>query len=296
MDLKKSRELTPQFKKGLLPSMQSLGFAVEDYRDFQPDNFEQHRIDVVLLSFIYGGKAVHHLEDESFTEGEGDLSITHYGQKHAIESEACDVFNIYVDPEKHPLPILPEELQATLSQLIPLHPNFYHNQNRIMRIKVSDISGMLEILRQIERELLHPQLGHEEMMRLYFKTFLMRVCREAKPQLKELYKLSVTNPMERLRQHLDRNFRQPIGLPALAEEMGIHPNSLSRAFKKHTGFSPMEYLVRRRLHLAMLDLRSTDNKVFYVAMDAGFSDVSLFNRLFKRHLGVTPGQYRKQFS
>jgi len=275
--------------------MLSLGFSVENYPDFSSSNLTPHGLDVVLLSFVYGGTAVHHLEGERYSDTKGDLSITHYGQKHLIQSEKCDVFNIYLDPEKHPLPVLPEDLQATLAQLIPLHPNFYHNQNRVMRIKITDIKGMLDVLRQIETELSRQLPGHEEMMRLYFKTFLIRLCREAKPQLSKISEPKSNNPMEKLRQHLDQNYREPVGLQRLAEELSVHPNSLSRAFKKHTGFSPMEYLVRRRLHVAMLDLRNSDNKIFYVAMDAGFGDVSLFNRLFKKHLGMTPGQYRKQF-
>lgn len=286
---------TTAYIKGHLPSMVSLGFAVEDYPRFRSKEGPQHGLDVVLLSFVYGGEATHLLEDERHSDEKGDLSITHYGQKHSILSDGCDVFNIYVDPENHPLPVLPEELQSTLEKLIPLHPNFYHNQNRIMRIRISDIDGMVEALRQIRDELSNPQSGHEEMMRLYFKAFLIRLCREARPQLKESSRLSSNNPMEKLRQRLDLNYRDPVGLPALAEEMGMHPNSLSRSFKKHTGFSPMEYLVRRRLHVAMLDLRNSNDKISYVAMDAGFGDVSLFNRLFKRHLGMTPGQYRKQF-
>jgi len=285
-----------QFNKGKLPSMQRLGFAVEDFPGYKATETPSHRLDVVLLSFIYGGRAGHHLEGEHYDDETGDLSITHYGQMHSIKSEGCDVFNIYVDPQNHPLPVLPDDLQQTLVNLIPLHPNFYHNQNRIMRIKIVDTPGLLELLRQIHRELMNPGLGHEAMMHLYFKTFLIRLCREAKPQLQEHSRISMAHPMEGLRRHLDEHYRQNICVPDLAKGLGIHPNSLSRAFKRHTGFSPMEYMVRRRLHMAMLDLRNSDKKIFYVAMDSGFGDVSLFNRLFKRHLGVTPSQYRRQFS
>ncbi len=102
--------------------------------------------------------------------------------------------------------------------------------------------------------------------------------------------------MEQLRLHLDTTFSQPNRLPELAARVGIHPSSLCRAFKTHTGMTLMSYITERRLQATMLALRNTDHTIAHLALDAGFPDISRYNRIFKARLGITPSAYRKRFT
>jgi AraC family transcriptional regulator len=65
-----------------------------------------------------------------------------------------------------------------------------------------------------------------------------------------------------------------------------------RVFRRLTGMTPHRYLVSARLRRAALGLASTRRPVIAVALDAGFGDLSTFNKTFRSAFGLTPTQYR----
>jgi AraC family transcriptional regulator len=85
-----------------------------------------------------------------------------------------------------------------------------------------------------------------------------------------------------------------VGLGELAETVGVHPSYLARAFRAYYGLSVGEYGRRLRLAWAAAELACGDKPLAEVAAGAGFADQSHFTRLFKCHIGVTPGRYREQ--
>lgn len=56
----------------------------------------------------------------------------------------------------------------------------------------------------------------------------------------------------------------------------------------------MEYLMEYRLGKAAQELRVTNDTILEIAQRTGFDNISNFNRLFKKRLGVTPSQFRKE--
>jgi len=54
----------------------------------------------------------------------------------------------------------------------------------------------------------------------------------------------------------------------------------------------MEYLNMRRIQAAMIQLRSTRDKVVHVALECGFNDLAYFNRRFRAVTSMTPTEYR----
>ncbi|GED25662.1 hypothetical protein BAG01nite_17640 [Brevibacillus agri] len=69
---------------------------------------------------------------------------------------------------------------------------------------------------------------------------------------------------------------------------------MSRLFKQQTGHSPIDYLISVRLDRAKALLAQTDASLQEVAEGVGYSDLSYFIRAFKKHTGVTPGQFKEQ--
>ena len=89
--------------------------------------------------------------------------------------------------------------------------------------------------------------------------------------------------------NLDRN----IGLAEIAGVSGLTVSQFSRAFKRSTGLSPYRYVVERRVDRARRLLVETSNSLAEVAYSAGFSSQSHMIDTFRRHLGTTPGRYRR---
>ena len=66
-----------------------------------------------------------------------------------------------------------------------------------------------------------------------------------------------------------------------------------RQFKKHTGLTVMEYILKTRIILAKTELIKTNLSITEISERLGFSSVSYFCRAFKAESGLTPLQYRK---
>ena len=83
-------------------------------------------------------------------------------------------------------------------------------------------------------------------------------------------------------------------LRALARETRLSPYHFLRTFEAVTGVTPHQYLLRMRLRQAALRLSGEKSKIVDIALDAGFGDVSNFNRMFRAEFGVSPGIWRRQ--
>ncbi|MDB6094776.1 MAG: AraC family transcriptional regulator [Verrucomicrobia bacterium] len=70
----------------------------------------------------------------------------------------------------------------------------------------------------------------------------------------------------------------------------------SRLFRRATGFAPLEYYQRRRVHHACARLLDGERTVTQVAMDLGFADAAHFSRLFRKYAGLTPRSYRQKYA
>ncbi|RKP52987.1 AraC family transcriptional regulator [Cohnella endophytica] len=93
--------------------------------------------------------------------------------------------------------------------------------------------------------------------------------------------------------HYDRRYSERLSLEAVAAAYAIDKYHLSKEFKRHTGFSPNEYLINVRITRAKERLRFTDMPVSEIAADVGIDNVSHFINLFRDRETHTPLAYRK---
>ena len=78
------------------------------------------------------------------------------------------------------------------------------------------------------------------------------------------------------------------------EKIGLTSRRLSEIFKEEYGITPKEYADSLRLNKAKQMLETSNKKIIEIAFDSGFSDLSSFNRFFKRKTLKTPSEYRKE--
>ena len=81
-------------------------------------------------------------------------------------------------------------------------------------------------------------------------------------------------------------------LKEMAAVAGMSKYHFLRVFRRLTGMTPHRYLISARLRRAALALTSSRRPVIAVALDAGFGDLSTFNKTFRAVFGLTPTQYR----
>lgn len=78
----------------------------------------------------------------------------------------------------------------------------------------------------------------------------------------------------------------------MAARSGLTPSHFCRVFKKATGTSPHQYVLKARLDRAQRMLAESDTSMKVIADLLGFTSQSHFNRAFKTHLGETPTNFR----
>lgn len=98
--------------------------------------------------------------------------------------------------------------------------------------------------------------------------------------------------LKKLLQRVEDDCAAPLSVEQAAAECGCSASHFMRWFKKMTGTTFGVYLNERRLATAAELLRTTDDTVLSIAEQAGFENLSNFNRRFKARYGVTPRQYR----
>jgi AraC-like DNA-binding protein len=87
---------------------------------------------------------------------------------------------------------------------------------------------------------------------------------------------------------------EPLKLAGIAAAAGLSTRSLVRIFQKEVGTTVVDFILRRRIARAKDRLRKTDRTCAEVAFEAGFGSVQHFNRIFRRHEHVPPGEWRQR--
>ncbi|NEU60526.1 AraC family transcriptional regulator [Paenibacillus sp. ALJ109b] len=100
--------------------------------------------------------------------------------------------------------------------------------------------------------------------------------------------------VEEIIQYIHEHFNESISLESLAEQWNYSIQYLSKQFKLRTGRSPIEYVIKARMAKAKELMIRTDATAQEIASSVGYSDVFYFTRLFKKQVGMTPGQYKKK--
>ena len=83
-----------------------------------------------------------------------------------------------------------------------------------------------------------------------------------------------------------------ITVAEIAQSIGISEGHLSHTFKKETDYTLLNYLTRYRIHKAMELLRDCRVKVYEVAQQVGYKDITYFSATFKKVVGISPSEYQ----
>jgi len=107
----------------------------------------------------------------------------------------------------------------------------------------------------------------------------------------ESFSMANNHKINDIYQYIIKNFRQPIRLEEVAEQVFMTPNSFCRFFKKCTNKSFVQYLNEVRIGYACKLLLEDKFNISQIAYESGFNNLSNFNKNFKAITGKTPSEY-----
>lgn len=94
--------------------------------------------------------------------------------------------------------------------------------------------------------------------------------------------------------YLHTHYERKISIEELTEEFHVNRTTLANKFTRSTGMPVMEYLINLRVKIATLMLRDTLLPISEIAYRVGFNDITHFGRMFRKHSGYSPSEYRKK--
>ena len=92
------------------------------------------------------------------------------------------------------------------------------------------------------------------------------------------------------------NYKKNLTLESVAQQVYISPYYLSHLFKEELGITFVEYLTKVRIDEAKRLLKDSSMSIVAIALEVGYQDASYFSKVFKKVVGLSPNQYRKNLS
>lgn len=100
--------------------------------------------------------------------------------------------------------------------------------------------------------------------------------------------------LDRVLGYIGDNLAENLSLSALADVAGMNLFYFARLFKQSTGVSPHRYVLDQRIHRAKQLLRNSPITIFEASVRTGFVDQAHFTKVFRRLVGTTPTEYRRE--
>ena len=254
----------------------------------------EHSHDFCELVIVTQGRAMHRLEGNEFPVTAGDVFLLQGHQRHYFfERKNLNLINIMYDPEKIALPENELRRMPGYCALFMLEPT-YRRQHRFasrLHLKRVPLARVERLSEEMEKECSDDIPGREVALRAKLLELMVYLSRAyTNSDTTEAHSLlRVGNVIGALENDFSRDWK----LEELLEIAHMSRSNLMRVFRKATGQTPIEYLVRLRIQKAMEMLRNTDLTITEIAMEVGFNDSNYFTRQFRRILGESPRAFRK---
>lgn len=99
--------------------------------------------------------------------------------------------------------------------------------------------------------------------------------------------------VKRIKQYVMDNVSNKITTADIAAEVHLVPQYVCTLFKKHTGMTLVEFIDRERIDLAKRLMIISESPLYKIAEDCGFSDYNYFSSVFRKIVGTSAREYRK---
>ncbi|MCW3463896.1 AraC family transcriptional regulator [Chitinophaga nivalis] len=142
------------------------------------------------------------------------------------------------------------------------------------------------------------QVYHLEVTQQLVNTLITIVARNIAMKLPAEVKDYTSEVVLEIIRYIQEHIYAPEKLKAevVAKKFGISVSYLGRYFKKNVGENMQDYITRYKLKLVEIRLQHSDMRINEIAWEFNFTDESHLNRLFKKHLGMNPSVFRKNWA
>lgn len=254
------------------------------------------------IYLLLGGRRQIFYDNRAYIAEAGSLILVNSGQIHMSHSVANDPSKqyeriiLYIDQEK-------------IRQYDAMFPDlkmgeFMREHYGIYALSVEQQRRMTYMFRTIMRELDEQLPRSQTAINLEIISTFINFWRESTPVSYLQDKNSSAKDgregkyaiVYAVSDYVSTHFCEDISLDQLANQFFISKYYLSRSFREVTGFGIREYVNILRVQKAQSMLQETNLSVSEIAETLGFDSITYFERIFKRHLAVSPVQFRRDIT
>ena len=246
------------------------------------------------LVIVSHGCAMHRLEDREFPVTAGDVFLLQGKQRHYFfDRKELDLINIMYDPVAIGLPDNELRRMPGYCALFLLEPTYrrHHRFASRLHLKRVPLAQAEQLAEKMEHECTETSSGYEASLRatlLELIVFLSRAYTQT-----DATEAQALLRVGRVIGAIENDFSKGWTLEELTDIACMSRSNLMLVFRKATGQTPIEYVLRLRIQRAMERLRNTDRTITEIAMEVGFNDSNYFTRQFSRILGESPRHFRQ---
>ena len=244
-------------------------------RRYDWDGMQRGDADTALIQYTIAGHGMLDYEGRQFRVGPGQAMIIYYPfpNRYWLPDDAKHWQFIYVCLYGEDVMRLWKEAIRLAGPVISSSPN-----SRFVRL-LADI-----VRRRIRGEHLTAFLSSALAYRLTMH--LLEHCANPLPDAER------PDFVVRAAGFCEQHYTETIGVEEIADASGYSRYHFSRQFKQATGMAPAEYVTNLRLQHAIDLLTDTDLAIKEIAGRVGFNGSNYFCRAFRKHTGISPGEYR----
>jgi len=173
-----------------------------------------------------------------------------------------------------------------------LHRLWDYGGNRFLHFQEEDFTDIVAICQLLEREYEKKLTDHQTFMMNLMECLFLLLIRALQDQPQESKK-AMNNAVQSSIQYLHQNYKENPSLTLTASIVNLNPDYFAHRFRKETGETYTEYLTKLKLEHAKKLLLSSGLSVTEICFASGFTSLSNFMKVFKKHTGHSPRQYAR---
>lgn len=256
-----------------------------------------HQHDCFELAYITEGTAIQTLDGETIPLNKGAYFIIDHGSIHNYtQCENMKLINCL---------FLADIIDASLVNCISFDElmrvcmiRFYKQYTGftpVNHVFYDDDGKILRILMDIMDECRNRSMGYREIYRGKLMEILILTMRKVVDEQDEVPIAQITDNTiirEAIR-YFEANYQEKALLSTFCAQHHYNAQYISRRFKQETGLTALEYLHKIRIKRSCNLLAGSNLTIREIALQTGYEDIKFFNKIFKKTIGITPGEYRK---
>jgi AraC-like DNA-binding protein len=249
------------------------------------------------LIYVVDGTGIQVINDNTFQYQKGNLFLVTPKDVHSFEILTPTKFFFLRFNEYYIKTNSQNGQMETVLRMEYILQNASHRPGCILKNQI-DKPLIASLVESIINEQTNQQIYHQKVTEQIVNTIITVVARNIALKLPKNIKETTGEMVLEILHYIQENIYDPKQLKAeiISEHFNISLHYLGKYFKKQTGETLQEYISNYKLRLIEARLLNSDMRINEIADELHFSDESHLNKVFRKHKGMNPSEFRKKRS